>query len=253
MSRRHHNGTKTKIQFLETALHHNVQAITEGPRRKVWSKHDLRTIKPLTPAQEDMFDAWNNDKHIAAHGSSGSGKTFIAIYLALTEVLDKKQKQLIIVRSIVPTREVGYLPGGLNEKIAQYELPYHDIFWELIGRQSTYQNMKDAGLVDFMTTSFVRGLTWDNAVVIDEGQNMTFHEINSIMTRLGEGSRVIFTGDLAQSDLDGKKNGTCGMSQFLKVIHDINNFESVRFTVNDIVRSSFVKSWIVAAEQYLAA
>lgn len=247
------NGRKAEIEYLETALRQNGIAYEEGPKRKTWSIHDLRTIKPLTSTQEDMFHAWFNGKNIAAYGSAGTGKTFLALYLALTEVLSQRQSRIVLVRSAVPTREIGYLPGSLEEKIAFYELPYHDILKELVDRSSTYKDMKDSGLIDFLTTSFLRGLTWDNCiVVIDEGQNMTFHEIDSIMTRLGENTRVIFTGDLAQSDLDGKKNGVCGMSKFLKATGNMESFELVRFTVHDIVRSNLVKSWIMASEQAAA-
>jgi phosphate starvation-inducible protein PhoH len=109
--------------------------------------------------------------------------------------------------------------------------------------------MKDAGVIEFMTTSFIRGLTWDNAIVIvDEGENMTFHEINSVMTRLGRNSRVIFTGDIPQSDLDGRRNGTCGMQQFLDVIDNMREFSSIEFSVTDIVRGDFVKAWITATQ-----
>lgn len=253
MSKKRQNGRKAKdnqIEELTTALCHNGKAIEEGPKKKKWSIHDLKTIKPLTPAQEDMFHAWINKDHIAAHGSAGTGKTFIGLYLALNDLLHFRQNKIIIVRSAVPTRDVGFLPGDLDDKVQYYETPYHDIFHELVGRKSTYKDMKDAGLVEFMTTSYIRGLTWDNAIiVIDEGENLTWHEINSIMTRVGDNTRVIFTGDLVQSDLDGSnKNGKSGMNLFLNVIDNINSFVSIRFNKHDIVRSDFVKSWIVAAE-----
>jgi phosphate starvation-inducible protein PhoH len=254
MSRKakHRKGSKQQLEYFEMALKLNGQAMEEGPKRKNWSMHDLKTIHPLTPSQEDMFHAWFNGDHVCAHGSAGTGKTFLALFLALTEVLSQKQSKLIIVRSAVPTREVGYLPGTLEEKVALYELPYHDIMWELMGRASTYQDMKDAGKIEFMTTSFIRGLTWDNAViVVDEGQNMTFHEIDSIMTRLGDNSRVIFTGDLVQTDLDGKKQGSPGMTKAVDVFKEMKEFDCVQFNKHDIVRSAFVKSWITAAEQVI--
>lgn len=230
----------------------NQRAMSEGPKPKKWSSHDLKRIKPLTPTQEDMFKAWFQGDNVVAHGSAGTGKTFLAMYLALYEQLERREQQkIIVVRSAVPTREVGHLPGTLEEKTALYELPYHDICHELIGRRSTYQDMKDAGLIEFMTTSFIRGLTWDNAIIIvEEGENMTFHEIDSVMTRVGENSRVIFTGDLVQTDLDGsRKNGACGMGRFLNVVDRMDAFASIKFTPDDIVRSHFVKSWIVASQE----
>ena len=250
MSRKKRSKKQSEIEYLKALLDNNQKAIEEGPKRKKWSIHDLKSIKPLTPAQEDFFHAWMNGYNICAHGTAGTGKSFLSMYVALTEVLNKNQQKIIIVRSAVPTREIGFLPGDLEEKIAMYELPYHDIFAELLGRKASYQDMKDAGVVEFMTTSFIRGLTWDNAiVVVEEGENMTFHEINSIMTRIGDNSRVIFNGDIKQTDLNGKKNGKSGMSTFLQVIKEIKNFASIEFTIHDIVRSDFVKSWIAAVEQ----
>lgn len=249
MAKKRRNGRQAEIETLSLALVQNGKAIEEGGKRKHWSKHDIKSIKPLTPTQEEMFHAWFNDKHICAHGSAGTGKTFLALYLAINDVLQKYQNKIIIVRSAVPTRDIGFLPGTLEDKTALYELPYQDIMWELIGRNSTYQDMKDAGIIEFMTTSFIRGLTWDNAiVVVDEGENMTFHEIDSIMTRIGENTRVIFTGDITQTDLDGKKNGCSGMKDAIEVFKNMEEFALVQFNKYDIIRSDFVKSWIIAAE-----
>lgn len=245
------NSTGRTVSELTEALKLNGRAWEEGPKRKQWSKHDIHHIKPLTPVQQDMFQSFFAGNNICAHGSAGTGKTFIAIYLALCEILDPSTEadHIIIVRSAVPTREVGHLPGTLEEKIALYELPYKDQFTELMGKITSYDDMKQAGLVQFQTTSFIRGLTWDNAVVIvDEGQNMDWHEINSIMTRLGQSSRIIFAGDLPQTDLTRKREKT-GMEKMLKVVDRMSNFESIAFTVHDIVRSDFVKSWITATEE----
>lgn len=252
MSKKARGNTKRtrELEFLQHALESNAHAFTEGPKKKTWSIRDLKTIKPKNNAQEELFHAWYNGKHLVAHGSAGTGKTFLAFYLALQEVLEQRARRIIIVRSAVATREVGFLPGTLEEKTAMYELPYKDIAWELVGRRTTYDDMKEAGLIEFMTTSFVRGLTWDNAIVlVDEGQNMTFHEINSIMTRIGNNTKIIFTGDTKQTDLDGKRLGFEGMTHALKVMKDMDNFESVEFTKFDIVRSEFVKEWITACEE----
>lgn len=248
------NNKNAELEHLSLALTLNGRAMEDGPKRKHWSAHDIKHITPLTATQEDMFHSWFNGYNICAHGSAGTGKTFLALYLAMHSLLDRReQNRIIIVRSAVATRDVGFLPGTLEEKTALYELPYHDIMWELIGRASTYQDMKDANIIEFMTTSFIRGLTWDNAIVImDEAQNMTFHELDSVMTRLGENSRIIVTGDIRQTDLDGKKNGaSCGMGNFVKVVEGMKEFSTLHFTVNDIVRSSIVKSWIMASEAIL--
>jgi phosphate starvation-inducible protein PhoH len=200
-----------------------------------------------------MFHEWYNNEHLCAYGTAGTGKTYLAMYLALNEIFSPNtpQDKIIIVRSVVPTRDVGFLPGDLNEKISVYETPYKDICAELIGRSSTYDDMKEAGVITFMSTSFIRGLTWDNAIVlVDEAQNMSFHEINSVMTRIGEDTRVIFNGDLAQSDL---KVCQSGMGQFLQIAQQMGDFGLVEFNRHDIVRSGVVKSWIIASEEFAAA
>lgn len=253
MSKKRQSRRKDEIKFLGKALSHNGTAKQNGPKQKTWSKHDLKTIKPLTPSQEDFFHAFHNSDHICAYGTAGTGKTFLTFYLSLVEILNPKtpQNHIIVVRSVVPTRDIGFLPGDLNEKIAVYESPYKDICAELIGRRSSYDDMKETGLIRFMPTSFVRGLTWENAIVIvDECQNMTFHEINSIVTRLGQNSRIIFTGDTSQTDL---RPIECGMNQLLKVARNVQTFAMVEFNYNDIVRSELVKSWIIASEQLAAA
>lgn len=251
MAKRAKRGKQAELEYLNLALTLNGKATEEGPKRKTWTGHDLKVIKPLTSNQEEMFRQWCEGSNLCAHGSAGTGKTFLALYLALSAVIDRReQNRIVIVRSAVATRDIGFLPGSLEEKVAMYELPYHDILWELVGRPSTYQDMKDAGVIEFMTTSFIRGLTWDNAVVIvDEGQNMTFHEIDSIMTRLGNNTRIIVTGDVRQTDLENKKGTSgCGMVSFLSVIKNMKEFDTVQFTSHDIVRSDLVKSWIIALE-----
>lgn len=250
MAKKRRSRNAEEIEFLDKALRHNGQAGDQNIRKKkTWSPHDLKSIRALTPSQEDIFHAWSNGDHICAHGSAGTGKTFLAFYMALNDILAKYQQKIIVVRSAVPTRDVGFLPGTLEEKMMQYEQPYHDILWELVGRNSTYPDMKEAGIIEFHSTSFLRGLTWDNAVVIvDESENLTFHEIDNVMTRLGKNTRIIFTGDTKQTDLDGRKNGEQGLTKAQRVFCGMKEFSCIEFGVNDIVRSEIVKNWIVACE-----
>lgn len=249
MGRRKSNNKNNTITELSDALILNGQAMREGPRQKKWSKHDLKAVKPLTPTQEAMFHDFIVGKNIVAHGTAGTGKSFIALYLAFNELFrESKPRRVIIVRSAVATRDIGFMPGTLEEKTAVYERPYVDMLGLLFGRYSTYQDMKDLGVVEFQTTSFLRGLTWDDAIiVVDECQNMTFHEINSIMTRLGMNSRIIFTGDAIQSDLN-KRTDKPGIDRLIKVTETMEQFSVIKFTRYDIVRSDIVRAWIEACE-----
>jgi len=222
----------------------------DGPKRKTWSLHDLKSIRPLNQSQAEMFHEFARGQSLCAIGSAGTGKTMISLYLALNQLLDPESgiDRITIVRSVVPTREVGHLPGTLEEKTAVYEVPYRDLLQELVGRVSTYDDMKEAGYIDFCTTSFIRGVTWDNTVVVvDECQNMTFHEINSIMTRVGKNSRILLAGDVRQTDLN-KKGDDSGLKRALQVVGAMDEFSTIEFTRDDIVRSDFVKSWIIASE-----
>jgi phosphate starvation-inducible protein PhoH len=245
--------TRQRDEMAEVYLiNNNKRAIEEGPNKKSWSKFDLKSIKPLTNNQHNMFAQYFQGDQLVAYGSAGTGKSYLAFYLAMCDVLDgnRAQNHVVIVRSAVATRDLGYMPGTLEEKTALFETPYRDILADLFGRFSTYENMKEASLIRFVTTSYIRGLTWDNAIIIvDEAQNLTWHEINSVMTRVGENSRVIFTGDLVQTDLNKRTSEKTGMRRLIATAEKMEQFSSVQFTSSDIVRSDLVKAWIVASEQ----
>lgn len=234
---------------VQHGLVNNGIAKFEPRKKKSWSYHDLTHIKPLTATQETMFKEWYDYDHMCAYGTAGTGKTYISMYLALNEILrtDTPQDNIIIVRSVVPTREVGFLPGTADEKIAVYENPYRDICADLVGNPNTYDNMKEAGLVQFASTSFIRGLTWDNSIVIvDEIQNMSWSEIDSVITRVGENTRIILCGDDSyQNDLGHKS----GVANVIRAVNNMKVFSTVKFTTQDIVRSDFVKSWIMTREE----
>lgn len=252
MSRKARSRKDREIEFLTEVTTSNTIAIKEGPnKKKKWSTHDLKHIKPLTESQRMMFEAFFQGNHVVATGSAGTGKTFIASYLALSELLEEETPydKIIIVRSAVQGREIGHLPGSIEEKLAAYEAPYIDIFGTLLRKYDAYQQMKDAGLVEFMPTSFVRGLTWNNAiVVIDEMQNCNFQEIHSVMTRIGENTKIITCGDIAQNDLLNKKNDVSGYTEALRILGNMKSVDIVTFTEADIVRSNFVRDWIVAKQ-----
>ena len=182
------------------------------------------------------------------HGAAGTGKTFIALYKALEEVMDKGNpfEKVVIVRSVVPSREIGHLPGDEKEKTDVYVAPYRAVCQDLFQTEQAYDRLVEQKNIEFMITSFVRGITIDNAVIIvDECQNMNFQELSSIITRVGEGSKIIFCGDFKQTDLN-RKHDQSGLRDFVEVINRMPSFRSVEFGIDDIVRSSLVKEFIVA-------
>lgn len=200
---------------------------------------DLQEIEPLT---QNQLLAFESDKHLVLHGVAGTGKTFISCYLAFDDMIKKYYDKLVIIRSAVSTRDIGFLPGNESEKASVYEEPYKDICIELFQRGDAYGILKAKGLVHFMTTSFIRGVTLRNAtIIVDECQNMSFHELDSIITRIGENCRVIFCGDFRQADLH--KNG---LKDFIRVLKAMDSFDLIDFEIKDIVRSQFVKEYIIA-------
>ncbi len=217
----------------------------------------MRHITPLTPTQEDMFKSYQQGNNIAAIGTAGTGKTMCAMYLALNDVLKKGgYEQIIVVRSAVQTREQGFMPGSKEQKEALYSVPYSDIVNDLFGRGDAYQILKQKGMVKFMTSSFVRGLTFDNSIIIvDECQSMTYHELDTIITRVGESSKIVFCGDTRQDDLATSRNRAevSGLKEFLRVIKRVDSFDTIQFTPDDIVRSGLVKEYILAKERLQVA
>lgn len=212
----------------------------------------LRHVQPKTQNQESLFKEFINGKNLLIHGLPGTGKTFISLYLALREIEQFKDYQkLIIIRSVVPSRDMGFLPGNAKEKAKVYEAPYQAICTELYNRGDAYDVLKNKGMVHFETSSFLRGVTFDNAIVfVDECQNMSYHELCTIMTRVGKNCRIIFSGDYLQSDLkynDEKQ----GVLHFMKIIMSMKkHFSTIEMSFDDIVRSGIVKDFIIRKHSY---
>lgn len=215
---------------------------------------DLKTFQPLTDNQKKFFDAYKiGDYFIALHGVAGTGKTFCAMYKALEEVLDKGNpfNKIIIVRSAVPSREVGHLPGDLDEKTEIYRQPYIQICETLFGRKDAYQRLEEQHHIEFISTSFIRGMSFDDAIIIvDEMQNLSFEEIDTVMTRVGYRSKIIWCGDYRQTDLNKKKNDMSGILKFFDIAQHMGAFTRIEFTADDICRSSLVKDYILAKMKY---
>lgn len=214
----------------------------------------MKRINPFTEHQDDLFQAYHAGQNITAIGSAGSGKTYIALYLALQDVLEAEEyNKVIVIRSAVQARDQGFLPGTLKEKEAYYEAPYVEIASDLFGRGDAYGILKQKKQIDFMTTSNIRGLTWNNAVVIfDECQNANFEELRTVITRLGSNSKIVFCGDTKQNDLIKNKYDVSGLVKFLDVLSNMRSFSQITFTIADIVRSGVCREYIEAEELTLA-
>lgn len=207
----------------------------------------LKHIEPLTDNQRLTFENYEREKNLMLHGIAGTGKSFISCYLTMRQLIegDSRYKRLVLVRSVVPTRDMGFLPGNNKEKTKVYEAPYQAIFTELFGRGDAYEYLKQRGVVEFISTSFIRGVTLNDCiVVVDEIANMTLHELDSVITRVGKNCKIIFCGDFRQSDFT-KEQERSGLIEFMKIINKMKSFEFVDFDENDIVRSSIVKEYII--------
>jgi predicted ribonuclease YlaK len=210
-------------------------------------------IKPLTENQKKAFASYKNGKNLFLYGAAGTGKTFVALFNGLQDVLrnETPYDTVYMVRSAVPTREIGFLPGDEEDKTALFQVPYQNMvkfMFEMPGERefsSLYERLKNQGSLMFLTTSFLRGITLDNAVIIvDECQNLTFHELDTIITRVGQDSKIIFCGDFFQTDLM-KSSDKQGMVNFMKILDAMEQFDNIEFTIGDIVRSGFVKEYLI--------
>ena len=223
-------------------------------RKKPINTDMMRDIEPLTPNQQSLFDAYKQDKNLVAYGCAGTGKTFITLYNALRDVLDETTpyEKIYIVRSLVATREIGFLPGDHEDKSSLYQIPYKHMVKYMFEMPTEadlhmlYGNLKTQGTLDFWSTSFIRGTTFDKTIVIvDEYQNLNYHELDSIMTRVGSQSKIMFCGDATQSDLI-KTNERNGIIDFMRVLRLMPSVDVIEFGIEDIVRSGLVKEYLMA-------
>jgi len=223
-------------------------------RKKPLSAGYLLDIEPITDNQKILFDSYKADKHLVAYGAAGTGKTFVTLYNALKDVLDDHTpyERIYIVRSLVATREIGFLPGDYEDKSDIYQVPYKHMVKYMFQMPSDadfemlYGNLKSQDTIKFWSTSFLRGTTLDHSIIlVDEFQNLNFHELDSIITRVGENSKIMFCGDATQSDLV-KTNDRNGIVDFMNVLRKMPSFDIIEFGIDDIVRSGLVKEYIVA-------
>jgi predicted ribonuclease YlaK len=226
-------------------------------RKKPIGQELLLDIEPLTDNQRKLFESYDAGKHLVAHGVAGSGKTFLCLFKSLQDVLSEHTpyEKIYIVRSLVPTREIGFLPGSHDDKASLYQIPYKNMVKYMFQMPSDadfemlYGNLKAQETISFWSTSFIRGTTLDNCIIIvDEFQNMSAHELDSIITRVGENSKIMFLGDASQSDLL-RQNERNGIVDFMNVLRLMPSFDIIEFGVDDIIRSGLVKEYIIAKIQ----
>jgi predicted ribonuclease YlaK len=222
-------------------------------KNKEINHNNLTTVKPIGDNQKEVFSTWKKGKNQFLFGAAGTGKTFISLYLALNDVFDLKKPydKVVLVRSLIPTREIGFLPGDEEDKAALYQVPYQNMvqfMFELPNEQqfnTLYDKLKGQGSLFFLSTSFLRGLTFDNSIIIvDECQNLNFHELDTIITRVGQDSKIVFCGDFDQTDLI-RQNERNGLHNFLRILNEMEEFNCVEFTLGDIVRSGFVRTYLI--------
>lgn len=232
---------------------HNENSKIKTPRKPRLRIDDLSTVDALTENQLQFFQAYNRgDQNIALHGVAGTGKTFVALYKALEQVLDKGNNydKIIVVRSAVQSRDIGHLPGDVAEKLAVFQQPYKAICTQLFNRVDAWDLLEEVGTIEFLSTSFIRGTTFDDAIIIvDEMQNMNFEEIDTVMTRVGNRSKIIWCGDYRQTDLR-KNNDKSGILRFFDIAKYMTSFTRIEFDAEDIVRSDLVKEYILAKMEF---
>ena len=222
-------------------------------KQKEITYSQLNEIKPVTDSQKVVFDSWKQGLNQFLFGCAGTGKTFVSLYLALSEVLKNETPydKVVMVRSLIPTREIGFLPGDEEDKAALYQVPYSNMMQFMFEQpneqafETLYNRIKAQGSFYFLSTSFLRGLTFDNTIIIvDECQNLNFHELDTIITRVGQDSKIFFCGDFSQSDLT-KMHERNGLMDFLQILQEMEEFNCVEFNIGDIVRSGFVRNYLI--------
>jgi predicted ribonuclease YlaK len=223
-------------------------------RKKPINSDHMKEIAPLTPAQEKVFEEYSKQKNLFLYGAAGTGKTFVSLYLALKDVMNEKTpyEKVYMVRSLVSTREIGFLPGDHEDKSSLYQIPYKNMVKYMFEMpddasfEALYGNLKGQGTVSFWSTSFIRGTTLDDCIIIvDESQNLNFHELDSIITRVGQNSKIIFCGDVQQTDLV-KTNERNGILNFMSILQTMEEFSMVEFGIEDIVRSGLIRSYLIS-------
>jgi len=217
--------------------------------KKNSSSLDIQYVEGKTANQTKFMEAFENNDLVIGVGYPGTGKTYLALYMALTELeINKEFEKIYIVRSSVSSRNLGFMPGNANDKMKEYEKPYMSNVNDLYGRGDAYNILKQKGIIEFSPTSYLRGQTFNNCIVIlDEFQNLSFQELTTVITRFGENCKMVVIGDTGQDDLTSERyKEFSGARDLMKITNKMKNVETVYMGVNDIVRSGFVRDFIIA-------
>ncbi len=204
-----------------------------------------KPIKSKTVGQKKYVDLMKKNTITFGVGPAGTGKTYLAVALAVNAFKAKQVEKIILTRPAVEAGEkLGFLPGDLQEKVNPYLRPLYDALQEMLGIE-TYTKMMEKGTIEIAPLAYMRGRTLNNAyIILDEAQNTTKEQIKMFLTRLGEGSRMVITGDLTQVDLP--RGHTSGLRHAIKILKDIEDIGIIKLTERDVVRHPLVQKIVKA-------
>lgn len=241
-------GRKSHKKKEEVVVEEQVEEEKPSRQKKILNyNYTLKQLIPLTKNQEQVFRSYLEGQHLLLHGSPGTGKTICALYLALKDLLAGYYSKIIIIRSACSGRQVGFLPGDLSIKLASYEKPYEALVANLCGKKDAYESLKKKEVIQFESTSFLRGITFEDSIIIfDEFQNCNLHEVNGVFSRIGENCRMIVSGDTKQSDLENFSREKSGGHDLINICEAMKSFDTIKFEIRDIVRSGFVREFLMA-------
>ena len=208
-----------------------------------------KPVKPKTLGQKKYVEAIRKNTIVLGAGPAGTGKTYLAVAMAVTAFRAKEVSRIILTRPAVEAGEkLGFLPGDLQQKVDPYLRPLYDALFEMMGAEAFQRNL-ERGVIEVAPLAYMRGRTLDHAfIILDEAQNTTSEQLKMFLTRLGEDSRMVITGDITQIDLPDKRK--CGLLEAMQVLKHVNDIAIQEFTNKDVVRHRLVQDIIRAYETY---
>jgi len=208
-----------------------------------------KAIRAKTHGQKDYINAVKNNAITFSIGPAGTGKTYLAVAMAVTSFRNKEVNRIVLTRPAVEAGErLGFLPGDLQNKVDPYLRPLYDALFDILGAE-TYHKYMEKGMIEVAPLAYMRGRTLDDSfIILDEAQNTTPEQMKMFLTRIGFGSKAIITGDITQIDLPKDKKS--GLKEVIKILKNIKGIEFVYLTERDVVRHELVQKIIKAYEKY---